>query len=131
VSLHVPLTDATRGLVDARFLARMRASAYLINCARGAIVDHDALAQALERGAIAGAAMDVFEPDRLPDDHPLLAQDWLLATPHTAYYSEESMRELARLAAENVAAVLGGRRPAATVNTELLDRPRWAHLARE
>jgi D-3-phosphoglycerate dehydrogenase len=131
VSLHVPLTDATRGLVDARFLARMRASAYLINCARGAIVDHDALAQALERGAIAGAAMDVFEPERLPDDHPLLAQDRLLATPHTAYYSEESMRELARLAAENVAAVLGGRRPAATVNTELLERPRWAHLARE
>jgi D-3-phosphoglycerate dehydrogenase len=129
VSLHVPLTDATRGLVDARFLARMRDSAYLINCARGAIVDHDALAQALAGGAIAGAAMDVFEPERLPDDHPLLAQERLLATPHTAFYSEESMHDLARQAAENVAAVLAGRRPAATVNVELLEHPRWAHLS--
>ena len=129
VSLHLPLTDETRGLVGARFLDGMRPGAYLVNCARGAIVDHEALARALEQGTIAGAAMDVFEPERLPADHPLLAQPDLLATPHTAFYSEESMQDLARLAAENVAAVLGGRRPAETVNPELLARPRWAHLA--
>jgi D-3-phosphoglycerate dehydrogenase len=128
VSLHVPLTDATRGLVDAGFLAAMRPTAYLVNCARGAIVDHAALADALERETIAGAAMDVFEPERLPADHPLLDSERLLATPHVAFYSEESMRDLARLAAENVAAVLDGRRPAATVNASVLDRPRWAHL---
>ncbi|HEY8582828.1 MAG TPA: C-terminal binding protein [Capillimicrobium sp.] len=128
VTLHVPLTEETRGLVDARFLSLMRPSAYLVNCARGAIVDHDALAQALADGAIAGAAMDVFEPERLPRDHPLLRSDRLLATPHTAYYSEESMTTLARLAAENVAAVLAGRRPAALVNPDVLTRPRWAHL---
>jgi len=127
--LHVPLTDATRGLVDAQFLATMRPSAYLINCARGALVDHAALAAALERGTIAGAAMDVFEPEQLPVDHPLLAQDGLLATPHTAFYSEESMRELAQQAAENVAAVLDGLRPPAIVNPEVLGLPRWAHLA--
>jgi D-3-phosphoglycerate dehydrogenase / 2-oxoglutarate reductase len=128
VSLHLPLTDETRGLVDARFLAAMKPAAYLVNCARGAIVDHAALALALETGTIAGAAMDVFEPERLPPDHPLLAQAGLLATPHTAFYSEESMRELAGRAAENVAAVLGGRRPATTVNPEVLALPRWAHL---
>lgn len=128
VTLHLPLTDETRGLVDAELLAAMRPSAYLVNCARGAIVDHAALADALERGQIAGAAMDVFDPEPLPPDHPLLRQERLLVTPHTAYYSEESMRDLARLAAENVAAVLAGRTPAATVNSEVLTRPRWAAL---
>jgi D-3-phosphoglycerate dehydrogenase len=128
VSLHVPLTDATRRLVDARFLAAMRPTAYLINCARGGIVDHTALAAALADGTIAGAAMDVFEPERLPADDPLLRQPGLLATPHTAFYSDESMRDLARQAAANVAAVLAGRRPTSTVNPEVLERPRWAHL---
>ena len=66
--------------------------------------------------ADARAGIDVFEPERLPSDHPLLRQERLLATPHTAFYSTESMRDLARLAAENVAAVLSGHAPAATVN---------------
>ena len=129
VSLHVPLTAETSGLVDAGFLAAMQPTAYLINCARGAIVDHDALAAALADGTIAGAAMDVFEPERLPAGHPLLAQPGMLATPHVAYYSEESMRELARKGAENVASVLAGRLPAATVNPEVLERPRWTRLS--
>ena len=98
----------------------MKPTAYLFNAARGAIVDHDALADALAAGGIAGAGIDVFEPERLPSDHPLLAQDHLLATPHTAFYSEESMRDLARLAAENVAAVLTGRRPPSVVNAQAL-----------
>ncbi len=116
VSLHVPLRESTRGLVGKDFLRAMKSTAYLLNASRGAVVDHAALAEALERGAIAGAGLDVFEPERLPPEHPLLAQERLLATPHVAFYSEESIRDLARLAAENVAAVLAGRRPTALVN---------------
>ena len=119
VSVHVPLVEGTRGLIGREFLATMKPTAYLFNAARGAIVDHVALAEALAAGEIAGAGIDVFEPERLPADHPLLAQDRLLATPHTAFYSEESMRDLARLAAENVAAVLAGRRPASIVNPQV------------
>ena len=122
VSVHVPLFDATRGLIGREFLGAMKPSAYLFNAARGAIVDHDALLWALEAGEIAGAGIDVFEPERLPADHPLLAQERLLATPHTAFYSDESMRDLARLAAENVAAVLAGREPSSLVNPQILER---------
>ncbi len=93
----------------------MKPTAYLLNAARGGIVDHIALAAALQRGAIAGAGLDVFEPERIPPDHPLLAHERLIATPHVAFYSEESIADLARLAAENVAAVLAGRPPAAVV----------------
>jgi D-3-phosphoglycerate dehydrogenase len=120
VTLHVPLLDSTRHLVDAEFLKAMKPTAYLLNAARGAIVDLDALAAALAAAELAGAGIDVFEPERLAPDHPLLAQERLLATPHTAFYSEESMRDLARRAAENVAAVLRGERPAATVNADAL-----------
>jgi D-3-phosphoglycerate dehydrogenase len=120
VSLHVPATDETTGMIDAAFLAAMKPTAYLINAARGALVDQDALVAALEGGQIAGAGLDVFTPERLASDHPLLRCDRVLATPHTAFYSEESMAQLARLAAENVAAVLDGRRPAAVVNPEVL-----------
>jgi D-3-phosphoglycerate dehydrogenase len=124
VSVHVPLVEATRGLIGREFLAAMDPGGYLFNAARGAIIDHDALLWALENGEIAGAGIDVFEPERLPADHPLLAQDRLLATPHTAFYSEESMRDLARLAAENVAAVLDGRQPASLVNAGELVKER-------
>lgn len=122
VSMHVPLTSGTRHLVDRAFLESMQPTAYLLNASRGAIVDHDALADALESGRIAGAGIDVFDPERLPPEHRLLQQGRLLATPHTAFYSEQSMRDLARLAADNVAAVLAGRRPAALVNPEVLER---------
>jgi D-3-phosphoglycerate dehydrogenase len=120
VSLHAPATPETTGIVDAAFLAAMKPTAYLINAARGALIDQDALVAALEAGEIEGAGLDVFVPERLPPDHPLLRSERVLATPHTAFYSEESMAELARLAAENVAAVLDGRRPASVVNPEVL-----------
>jgi phosphoglycerate dehydrogenase-like enzyme len=107
----------------------MKPTAFLVNTARGGIVDQDALLRALREGWIAGAGVDVFEPERLPSDHPLLAQPNLVATPHVAFYSEESVHDLEVLAAENVAAVLSGRRPANLVNPEVLDLPRWAHLA--
>ena len=87
----------------------MRPDAYLINAARGSVVDQDALTETLAEGRIAGAGLDVFVPERLAPDHQLLAQPRLLATPHVAFYSEESVAELATLAARNVATVLAGR----------------------
>jgi D-3-phosphoglycerate dehydrogenase len=129
VSLHVPLGEETRHLVDRDFLRTMKPTAFLVNTARGAVVDLDALLEALREGWIAGAALDVFEPERLPADHPLLALPQLIATPHVAYYSEESLVELGRLAAENVAAVLDGKRPASIVNPQVLAAERWRDLA--
>jgi D-3-phosphoglycerate dehydrogenase len=123
VSLHVPATAQTERMVDAAFLAAMKPTAYLINCARGAVVDQDALVDALRAGEIAGAGLDVFVGERLPPGHPLLALDNVAATPHTAFYSEESIADLARLAAKNVADVLAGRRPASIVNPSVLAPP--------
>jgi D-3-phosphoglycerate dehydrogenase len=127
-SLHLPLTPETRGLLDASRLRQMKPSACLINVARGSIVDSAALLQALQEKWIAGAAVDVFDPEPLPDNHPLLEQPALIASPHVAFYSEESIRELEIKAAQNVAAILSGRRPAHVVNPEVLALPRWAHL---
>ena len=120
VSIHLPLTDQTRGLVGRELLAAMKPDAFVVNCARGAIVDQDALLEALRAGRLGGAGLDVFEPERLPDGHPLLTDSRVVATPHVAFYSEESILELQTRAAENVAAVLDGRRPASIVNPEVL-----------
>jgi D-3-phosphoglycerate dehydrogenase len=128
VSINAPSTPATEGLVGRDFLRRMKPTAYLLNAARGAIVDQEALLDALREGWIAGAGIDVFVPEHLPRGHPLLAQPNLVATPHVAFFSEESVLELEVKAAENVAAVLSGRRPAHVVNPEVLELPRWQHL---
>jgi D-3-phosphoglycerate dehydrogenase / 2-oxoglutarate reductase len=128
VSLHCPLTDETRGLMDESRLRRMKPTAFLINTARGGLVDHDALLRALREGWIAGAGLDVFDSEPLEDGHPLLRQPNLIATPHVAFYSEESLVELETRAAENVAAILDGRVPASVVNPEVLELERWEHL---
>lgn len=128
VSLHVPLTDTTRHLINEVRLRSMKATAFLVNTSRGGIIDLEALLVALRDGWIAGAGLDVFEPERLPPDHPLLAQSNLVATPHVAFYSEESVLELERKAARNVADVLLGRLPDSIVNREVLELPRWQHL---
>lgn len=122
VTLHVPASSQTEGFVDAEFLAAMRPDAFLINAARGAVVDQDALVQALSRADIAGAGLDVFVPERLSPEHPLLEFDNVVATPHVAFYSEQSVAELATLAAQNVAEILAGRRVASTVNPEIYER---------
>jgi D-3-phosphoglycerate dehydrogenase len=116
VSLHVPLTDATEQLIDARRLALMKPTALLINCSRGAIVDLDALAEALAGGRLGGAGIDVFVPERFPADHPLVGLPNTVLTPHTAFYSEESIADLQRLATQNVIDVLTGGTPGHIVN---------------
>ena len=92
VSLHCPRSPATRGLLDAAALARMRPGAYVVNTAGGGIVDEDALAAALRSGALAGAALDVFATEPLPRDSPLLATPGLLLTPHLAGAAQDVVR---------------------------------------
>lgn len=108
VSLHTPLTPETHGLINAEALSKMKPSAYLINVARGAIADTHALAAALQAGTIAGAALDVFEEEPLPADHPIRRAPNTILNSHAAWYSEEAMAQLQRNAAEEVARVLRG-----------------------
>ena len=110
VSLHVPLTPETRHLMDKKALARMKRSAYLVNTARGPVVDEEALAWALQQHLIAGAALDVYENE--PAVHPdLLKLDNVLLVPHLASATTETRTAMADLAADNVLAVLAGRKP--------------------
>jgi glyoxylate reductase len=110
VSLHVPLTSETRHLIDKRALARMKRSAYLVNTARGPVVDEEALAWALGQHLLAGAALDVYENE--PIVHPdLLGLENVLLVPHMASGTTETRTAMADLAAENVIAVLAGRPP--------------------
>ena len=110
VSLHVPLTPETRALIDKRALARMKRSAYLINTARGPVVDEAALAWALQHHLLAGAALDVYEHE--PAVHPdLLTLENVLLVPHLGSGTTETRTAMADLAVENVLAVLAGRPP--------------------
>lgn len=108
VSLHVPLTPATRHLIDADALARMKPTAILINTARGPIVDTDALVAALHAGEIAGAALDVTDPEPLPPDHPLLAAPNVLVVPHIGSATPRTRARMADVAVDNVLAALAG-----------------------
>jgi glyoxylate reductase len=108
LSLHCPLTAETRHLIDDRALAAMRSSAILVNTARGPIVDPDALGRALHDGTIAGAALDVTEPEPLPADHPLLQAPNLIVTPHIGSATREARERMADLAVENLIAALSG-----------------------
>ena len=110
VSLHVPLTSETRHLIDRKALTRMKRSAYLINTARGPVIDEEALAWALQQRLIAGAALDVYEHE--PTVHPdLLQLDNVLLVPHLGSGTTETRTAMADLAADNVIAVLSGRPP--------------------
>lgn len=121
VSLHCPATDATRGLVDAAFLAALPPGAILVNTARGALVDEAALADALRSGRLAAAGLDVFAEEPIPADHPLLVLPTLVATPHVAAGTAEAMRRMALSAADSVLARFAGTLgPEAVVNPEAL-----------
>ena len=108
VVVAAPATPATRHLIGAPELAAMRENAWLVNVARGALVDTDALVEALARGAIAGAALDVTDPEPLPDGHPLWDEPRALITPHVANPDATLMRDLAGLVRENVARLSAG-----------------------
>jgi D-3-phosphoglycerate dehydrogenase len=116
VSLHPPLTDETRAMISGPQFARMKPSAYLINMARGPIVDQPALYHALTTGQIAGAALDVLSKEPPDPNDPLLRLDNVIFTPHTSSWSAESSVQLRRSTARNVIDVFQGKPPRSIVN---------------
>ena len=108
VTIHLVLSERTRGLLGARELALMRPTAYLINTSRGPIVDERALIAALRAGAIAGAGLDVYDEEPLPPDHPLRRLPNTVITPHLGYVTEETYRIFYSQAVEDIHAFLAG-----------------------
>ena len=128
ISLHVPLTDQTRNMVNAATLAKMRKGAVLVNCARGGIVDEAALAAALASGHLGGAALDVFDAEPPPADHPLLAHDNVVLTPHLGASTEEAQVAVAVAVAEQLAQYLQAGEVKNAVNVPSLPRELLAQL---
>jgi D-3-phosphoglycerate dehydrogenase len=119
ISVHTPLTPETKSLFNRETFGQMKRGAYIVNTARGPIIDESALAEALDSGQIAGAALDVMTQEP-PPSSPLFGRDNVIITPHTSFYSEESLVELQVKAAQEVVAVLSGRAPRNPVNPEVL-----------
>jgi len=124
VSLHTPLNNDTRGLISTKELAMMRPSAFLINCARGPIIDEPALYLALRDGKIGGAGLDVMEQAAPPANHPMFQLDNLLVTPHVGFLSQQSVHELEVRTAKATVDVLQGRMPEFLVNPPVLPHSR-------
>jgi glyoxylate reductase len=121
VSLHVNLSDQTRGLMNAERLGWMRPSAILVNTSRGPVVDHAALYEALRDGVIAGAGLDVTDPEPIPADDPLLSLENCLVVPHIASASRPTRAKMAEMAAANLLAGVRGERIPTPVNLEVYD----------
>jgi D-3-phosphoglycerate dehydrogenase len=124
VSLHPPLVPETRGMMNDAAFAQMKPTAWLINCARGPIVDTGALVRALDAKKIAGAALDTVDPEPLPDPHPLRGRDNVIITPHVAWYSEAAMVGLQAGAPGEVRRVLTGEWPLNVVNKAVKGKSR-------
>lgn len=109
ISVHLPLTEATRGFIDAEKIAAMKPGAVLVNCARGPVVDNNALAAALEEGRLGAAGIDVFDMEPpLPADYPLLSAPRTVLTPHVGFYTKEAMERRSRTCFANVRAFCEG-----------------------
>jgi D-3-phosphoglycerate dehydrogenase len=119
VSVHCPLTAETRGMVGAAQFALMQPHAYFVTAARGFIHDEAALAEALRANKIAGAGLDVWEKEPPPSEHPLLAFDNVLVSPHTAGVTVETRQNMSRIAAAQILDTLDGKKPPRIVNPEV------------
>jgi glyoxylate reductase len=122
VSIHAPLTEETRGLIDEGALRRMKSTAILVNTARGPIVDTGSLVRALNQGWISGAALDVTDPEPLPIEHPLLLCPNLTIAPHLGSATHAAREGMANLAVDNLLAALAGERMPNCVNPEVYER---------
>jgi D-3-phosphoglycerate dehydrogenase len=116
VSLHPPLTPETRGMMSDQAFAKMKPSAFVINCARGPVIDTEALVRALDAKKIAGCALDTTDPEPLPNPHPLRGRENVIIVPHAAWYSEKAMEGLQAGAPGEVRRVLSGEWPVNVVN---------------
>ncbi len=132
VSIHCPLNDSTRNLVGAAQLALMKGEAYLINTARGGIVDEDALFEALRAGRIAGAAIDCFVGEPLKKSHRFGQLDNVLLAPHSIAWTDEMFRDIGHTICGSMVELALGRRPRGVINPEVLERPgfrqKWERL---
>jgi D-3-phosphoglycerate dehydrogenase len=124
VSVHPPLTPQTRKFINDEMLARMKPTAFLINCSRGPIVDTEALVRALDGKKIAGCALDTTDPEPLPDPHPLRGRENVIINPHAAWYSEQAMVGLQAGAPGEVRRVLTGEWPVNVVNKAVKGKSR-------
>jgi D-3-phosphoglycerate dehydrogenase len=124
VSVHPPLTRETRRMIGDEAFSKMKASAFLVNCSRGPVVDTDALVRALDAGKIAGCALDTTDPEPLPDPHALRGRDNVIITPHVAWYSEQALVGLQAGAPAEVRRVLTGEWPVNVVNREVKGKNR-------
>ncbi|MCH7988980.1 MAG: C-terminal binding protein [Planctomycetes bacterium] len=122
VSLHLPLTDRSQHLMRLPQFQRMKQGAFLINTSRGALIDHDALWKALQDNEIAGAALDVFDPEPPDLSQPLFQDERVIVTPHVAFISEESVTELRRRTARQIVQALRGLQPENVVNPQVYER---------
>jgi phosphoglycerate dehydrogenase-like enzyme len=119
VTLHVPLTEETRGFIGEAEFHLMKPSAFLINCARGAVVNEAALFGALKDGIIAGAGLDVYDPEPPKVDNPLFGLTNIVLSPHSAGLTSECVMRMASQAAQAIIDVLEGRRPEGVINPEV------------
>jgi D-3-phosphoglycerate dehydrogenase len=122
VSVHTPLMPQTRGLIGTEQLAKMKPSAYLINTSRGPVVDEAALIEALQAKTIAGAALDVFDPEPLVEDSPLRQMDNVVLTPHTAANSVQAITDLRAAVTQTVGDVIQGYLPRHILNAKVESR---------
>jgi phosphoglycerate dehydrogenase-like enzyme len=140
VAVNCPLNEATQGLVDASLINQMKPTAYLVNTARGPIINQDDLLAALQQGRIAGAGLDVFATEPLPADHPLTQLENVILAPHALAWNDELYYDNSAHACENLLTVLRGEVPRHTVNRAVVDQPgfqaklaalreRWRRLA--
>jgi D-3-phosphoglycerate dehydrogenase len=122
VSSHLPLTTATRGLLDGAFFARMKPTAYFVNTGRGGVVAEADLIAALETSQIAGAGLDVYESEPLRPDHPFLSMDQVVLTPHTASYADETFAARDRRVGRTALQILAGEIPRFVANRAVLEK---------
>lgn len=125
VSLHMPSLPSTRGMISTEQFAAMKPTAFFLNAARGDVVDEEAMVEALEKGKIAGAGLDVLVEEPMPADHPLMKMPNVVVTPHIAAQTQETVSKLVTLAAEGTLAVLNGEKWPHVANPEVYEHPRW------
>ena len=124
ISIHCPLNESTRHLIGEDAFRKMRKRPLIVNTSRGPIIDEKALVEALKRGLVSGAGLDVMEKEPPDPQNPLLKMENVIFSPHMGFYSEESIRELNRRTAESVADVLLGKWPRSVVNREVTGKTR-------